>query len=314
MLATPGPVPTQPGWAYEFKWDGIRAIADIARGRLRLTSRNFKDMTCSYPELATLADLVGSRRLVLDGEIITIDPADGTPSFARLQHRMHVGRPSQDLLTRFPAQLYLFDVLEIDGQAVIDEPYRRRRELLVGLDLTSDVVQTPPAFAGDDTSGRDILAVAADSKLEGVVAKRLLSPYRPGQRSPTWVKTPLDKVTEAVVVGWRPGKGRRQGMIGSVLLGALDEQGRLVYIGHVGTGFSQQALREVEAELALLARNTSPLGVPAPRECQRDARWVEPVLVCDVQYRTLSPDCRLRHPSWRGLRRDREPSQVTVPG
>jgi bifunctional non-homologous end joining protein LigD len=309
MLAVPGPVPSGPGWGYEFKWDGVRVVADVAGRRVRLISRNLKDMTSCYPELAALGDLAGARRLVVDGEIVTLDPADGTPSFARLQFRMHVAKPSAQLLASIPVRVYLFDVLEIDGRAATDQPYRRRRELLDELNLSGDLVQTPPWFTDSDR-GQDLLTVARDSGLEGVVAKRLESPYRPGRRSSDWVKTPLVRTTEAIIVGWRPGSGRRAGMIGALVLGAYDDQGRLVHIGDVGTGFTERALREMADRLAPLGRDTSPLDVPPPRGYARDARWVEPRLVGEVAYRTLSPDQRLRHPSWRGLRPDRGPREV----
>jgi bifunctional non-homologous end joining protein LigD len=309
MLAVPGPVPAGSGWAYEFKWDGVRVVADVTPRRARLMSRNLKDMTSCYPELAALAELAGGRRLVVDGEIVTLDPADGTPSFARLQFRMHVAKPSGQLLASVPVQLYLFDVLEIDGRAVTDQPYHRRRELLDELNLSGQVVQTPPWFA-DSGRGQDLMAAAREAGLGGVVAKRLQSPYRPGRRSPDWVKTPLVRTTEAIVVGWRPGGGRRAGMIGSLVLGAYDEEGRLVHIGDVGTGFTENALREMAERLAPLARDVSPLDLPPPRGYARDARWVEPRLVGEVAYRTLSPDRRLRHPSWRGLRADKAPQQV----
>jgi bifunctional non-homologous end joining protein LigD len=312
MLAVPGAVPAGPGWGYEFKWDGVRVIADVASRRARLTSRNLKDMTASYPELAALADLAGARRLVLDGEIIALDPATGAPSFARLQLRMHVARPTAQLLATVPVQLYLFDVLEIDGRGVLDQPYQRRRELLDELDLGGPLVGTPPWFT-DAERGQDLLTAARDAGLEGVVAKRLHSPYRPGRRSSDWIKTPLERTTEAVVVGWRPGGGRREGMIGALVLGAHDDQGRLVHIGDVGTGFTEQALRQMAGQLAPLRRGTSPLDVPPPRGYARDARWVEPKLVGEVAYRTLSPDRRLRHPSWRGLRPDRQPHEARVP-
>jgi bifunctional non-homologous end joining protein LigD len=312
MLAVPGPVPTGPGWGYEFKWDGVRVIADVANRKVRLTSRNLKDMTASYPELAALGDLTGARRVVLDGEIIALDPTDGAPSFARLQLRMHVAKPAPQLLASVPVQVYLFDVLEIDGRQVTDQPYRDRRGTLDELNLTGPLVQTPPWFT-DAERGQDLLAAARQAGLEGVVAKRLQSPYRPGRRSSDWIKTPLERTTEAIIVGWRPGAGRRSGMIGALVLGAYDDQGRLVHIGDVGTGFTEQALRQLARQLNPIARDTSPLDVPAPRGYARDARWVEPKLVGEVAYRTLSPDQRLRHPSWRGLRSDKDTREARVP-
>jgi bifunctional non-homologous end joining protein LigD len=230
--------------------------------------------------------------VLLDGEIVAIDPADGAPSFARLQSRMHVTKPSEQLLAAVPVQLYVFDILELDGAALIDEPYQRRRELLDDLTLTSDLVQTPPWYP-DEESGQDLLTAARQAGLEGVVSKRLTSPYRPGRRSPEWIKAPLQRTTEAIIVGSRPGEGRRHGMIGSLVLAAHDEQGRLVHIGDVGTGFTEQALRQIADRLQPLARDNSPLDEPLPRGYARDARWVHPVLVGDVAY----PDRLPRSPA-----------------
>lgn len=312
MLAVAGRVPAGP-WAYEFKWDGVRAIVEPSGGRTRLTSRNLRDITDSYPEIAEANGGLGSLRAVLDGEIVALDER-GAPSFARLQHRMHVARPSSALVVSVPVHLYLFDVLELDGRPLIGEPYTRRRELLDQLGLGGGLVQTPPSFPADRTTPADMLAAARDSGLEGVVAKRLTSTYRPGQRSQDWIKTALERTAEVIVCGWKPGAGRRLDMIGSLMLSAYDEQGRLVYVGSVGTGFTEAALRELATVLAPLARDTPPLDVPAPRDHSRDARWVAPVLVAEVVYRTLTPDGRLRHPSWRGIRPDKAPDEVRWTG
>ncbi|GLH96870.1 ATP-dependent DNA ligase [Phytohabitans aurantiacus] len=308
MLAVAGQVPVG-AWAYEFKWDGVRAIVEPSGGRTRLTSRNLRDITNSYPEIAEANGALGGLRAVLDGEIVALDER-GAPSFARLQHRMHVARPSSMLVVSTPVHLYLFDLLELDGHPLIGEPYTRRRELLDQLGLSGGLVYAPPSFTADRITGADMLVAARESGLEGVVAKRLTSTYRPGQRSQDWIKTALERSAEVIVCGWKPGAGRRLGMIGSVMLGAYDEQGRLVYVGHVGTGFTEAALRELAALLEPLAIDASPLDVPAPREHSRDARWIEPVLVAEVVYRTLTPDGRLRHPSWRGLRPDKAPDGV----
>jgi bifunctional non-homologous end joining protein LigD len=155
-----------------------------------------------------------------------------------------------------------------------------------------------------------VAAASRDSGLEGVVAKRLDSPYRPGVRGPEWVKVKNVRTQSVVVGGWRPGKGRRAGGIGSLLVGVHDDEGRLVYAGHVGTGFTDAALREVQR--LLTARRTSPFDGTLPREVTRDAHWVEPVLVGEVGYQLWTADGRLRHPSWRGLRDDIDPDDVVV--
>jgi bifunctional non-homologous end joining protein LigD len=307
MLATLGPLPQPPGWGYEFKWDGVRAVIYVDAGRVRVVSRNDREVTGSYPELRGLLSRFPRRRLVLDGEIVALDPA-GAPSFSLLQQRMHVRTPNPALLARVPVRLYLFDVLHQASQSTVDIPYTRRRELLGDLAIDDGVASTPPWWA--DEAGGDLMRAAAELGLEGVVAKRLNSPYQPGVRSRFWVKTPLNKTTEVVIGGWAPGEGRRAGMIGSLLLGRYDPEGRLAYAGNVGTGFTHQALTELARQLRPLERDTSPFDPPVPRGQARHAHWVQPRLVGEVAFRTLTPDGHLRHPSWRGLRPDREPGEV----
>jgi bifunctional non-homologous end joining protein LigD len=309
MLATLGSLPQPPGWGYEFKWDGVRAVVYLEAGRLRIVSRNDRDITDSYPELRGLLTPFPRRRLILDAEIVALDPY-GAPSFSLLQQRMHVRTPSPGLVSRIPVQLYVFDLLHQANQGTTDLPYSRRREMLHDLAIDHQTAKTPPWWA--DEAGGDLMRSAADLGLEGVIAKRLTSPYQPGIRSRFWIKTPLNKTTEVIIGGWAPGGGRRSGLIGSLLLGAYDQDGRLNYIGSVGTGFTHQALADLARQLQPLQRPSSPFDPPVPRGQARDAHWVQPHLVGEVSYRTLTPDRHLRHPSWRGLRPDREPSEVLV--
>jgi bifunctional non-homologous end joining protein LigD len=306
MLATSGPVPEGAGWSYEMKWDGVRAVVAVGDGQVRAVSRNHKDITDGYPELVGLPDRVG-RRLLLDGELVTLDHT-GAPSFSLLQHRMHVRFPDRRLVARVPVRYYLFDLLYLDDAPTVDWSYRQRRDALESLDLGEGPAAVPPRFSG---SGQAVLEAARQYGLEGVVAKRVESRYEPGRRSRNWVKTPITLTAEVVLGGWKPGAGRRAGHIGSLLLGAYDEVGRLVYVGHVGTGFSDAELHFLAGVLFPLERATSPFGEPVPREFARDAHWVEPVLVGEVMYRNITPDRRLRHPSWRGLRPDRRPEEIT---
>jgi bifunctional non-homologous end joining protein LigD len=308
MLATPGPVPAGPGWAYEFKWDGVRAVTYAGHSGVRVLSRNDRDVTPTYPELAEVARLLGRHRAVLDGEIVALDP-DDRPSFAQLQRRMHVTAPPAALLSAVPVVYYVFDVLHLDGEPTLDLPYARRRELLTGLRLAGDVVRTPEP-AGGDPAG--VLAAAGRRGLEGVVAKRLTSPYRPGRRSADWVKTPFSHTQEVVIIGWRPGEGRRAGTIGSLVLAVGEADGSLSFSGGVGTGFTAGMLGELQRQLAPWARRTSPVP-DIPREHARGVHWVEPVLVGEVAYRTFTPDGRLRHASWRGLRPDRGVGEARRP-
>jgi bifunctional non-homologous end joining protein LigD len=306
MLATPGPVPGGAGWAYEFKWDGVRAVAYAEGGTVRVLSRNDRDVSASYPELAELTRLLGPRRAVLDGEIVALDAA-GRPSFAELQRRMHVAAPPASLLAAVPVRYHVFDVLHLDGEPALHLPYHRRRDLLAGLHLDGAVVDTPPHHPDADPA--EVTAAAARRGLEGVVAKRLASPYRPGRRSPDWVKTPFSHTQEVVIIGWKPGEGRRAGTVGSLVLAVTDRDGSLSFAGGVGTGFTGAMLVELQQRMARWTRRTPPVA-GIPREHARGVQWVEPVLVGEVAYRNWTPDGRLRHPSWRGLRPDRTPDEA----
>jgi len=310
MLATLGPLPTTSQWGYEFKWDGVRAVVYIGEGRVRVFTRNDREVSDSYPELQRLADPAPGRRLILDGEIVTIGP-DGAASFGDLQQRMHVRQPAVALIARVPVQLYAFDILHQDGRDTLRLAYTERRKLLEDLDLGDTPSKVPPYFTGE--AGRDLLTASADIGAEGVVAKRLDSIYRPGQRSPAWIKTPRNRTVEVVLGGWKPGGGRRSGMIGSLLLGMYDDVGRLVYVGNVGTGFTDRMLAQLKQMLQPLQRATTPFDSPVPRADTRDAHWTEPRLVGEVEFRNWTPTKRLRHPSWRGLRPDRGPSEARLP-
>jgi bifunctional non-homologous end joining protein LigD len=309
MLATLGPLPAPPGWGYEFKWDGVRAIVYVESGRVRVVSRNDRDVTDSYPELRGLLSRFPRRRLILDGEIVALN-SRGAPDFSLLQQRMHVRTPNPGLLARVPVRLYVFDLLHQATQSTVELPYTRRRQMLQDLGIDEDVAATPPWWA--DEAGGDLMQAAADLSLEGVVAKRLTSPYQPGIRSRFWTKTPLNKTIEVIIGGWAPGEGRRTGMIGSLLLGMYDRSGQLTHVGNVGTGFTHPMLTDLARQLAPLRQPTSPFDPPVPRAQARHATWIQPRLVGEVAYRTLTPDRHLRHPSWRGLRPDREPDEVSL--
>lgn len=303
MLATAGPIPQGPGWVFEFKWDGIRAIVSTSStGDLRLISRNDLDITASFPELAELGR---HRSLTLDGEIVALDPATGAPSFARLQRRIHV-RPSTTLLATVPVRFFAFDLL-FRRTTLVGKPWTHRREQLDGLDLAGTAVAVPPFFDGD---GDAVQAAAQAQRLEGVMAKRADAAYEAGRRSRSWIKTPLFTTAEAVVCGFTVGEGRRAGTFGSLLLGAYDEDDRLRFLGHVGTGFSERALAELVGLLGPRTIPASPYDDEVPRMYARKATWVRPELVGEVVYRNVTPDGRLRHPAWRGLRPERRPAEV----
>ncbi|WP_336209154.1 non-homologous end-joining DNA ligase [Nonomuraea sp. LPB2021202275-12-8] len=314
MLAQLGPLPSthEDEWAVEMKWDGVRAIAYLADGEVRLMSRNGKDVTAAYPELRLMAGATGRRPAVIDGEIVAFDEA-GRPSFGALQPRMHQRNPVSvaELARTVPVTFMAFDILHLETGSRIALPYTERRELLEGTFMPGFRWQVPVWF---HDHAEDAFASSRQLGLEGIVCKRMTSPYRPGRRTSEWTKVKNFSAVEVVIGGWKPGTGRRSGTIGSLLLGSYDDGGRLLYIGHVGTGFTQAMLRDLYQRLAPLQRPDPPFDEPVPREHARDAHWVEPVMVGEVRYAEMTGDRRLRHPSWRGLRPDRDPREVRAIG
>jgi bifunctional non-homologous end joining protein LigD len=299
-------------WAFEVKWDGIRALAYWRSGRLRIEGRKLNDVSSRYPELRPLGRQLGAREAVLDGEIVAFDE-QGAPSFERLQKRMHL--TSDNVIRRLareaPVTYVIFDVLYLDGQLTLELSYRERRVLLEQLELTGPTWQTPAHHLGD---GSDLLAVTAAHGLEGILAKRLDSPYRPGARDGQWLKIKNVNRQELVIGGWLPGKGGRTGQIGALLMGYHELQGErrvLRYAGRVGTGFDEADLRGLGTELAARRRRTSPFdkgGTQPPR----GARFVEPELVAEIDFSAWTRERILRHSSYRGLRSDKPAQEVEL--
>ncbi|HEX2315253.1 MAG TPA: non-homologous end-joining DNA ligase [Thermomonospora sp.] len=311
MTAVTGELPEDAErWALELKWDGVRVIASVTGAGVRAVGRRGNDVTARYPELSALADLVQDGDAVLDGEVVAFH--EGRPSFERLQRRMHVTRPDARLVREVPVRYVVFDLLHLGGRSLLDTPYARRRLLLDGLELaaTGPVEAPPYLHAADTDQVKELVEYTWEQRLEGMVAKRLDSPYRPGRRVDFWRKVKNFQTQEVVVCGWKPGRGRREGGVGSLLLGVHDGKGRLRFAGHVGTGFTDRALDEIYELLWPLRRPTSPYDDIVPREHARDAQWVEPRLVGEVAYSMWTRDGRLRAPSWRGLRDDKDPLEV----
>jgi bifunctional non-homologous end joining protein LigD len=309
MLAATGEPPRhhREDWAVEMKWDGVRALAFIENGRLRLMSRTGKNITETYPELAGLGHAVGHKQVLLDGEIVAF--TDGRPDFEALQPRMHVTSPTQAarLAQTTPVTYLAFDVLQLDGRPLTAVPYADRRDILTPLVPNGGWWLCPPNFPGEDLDA--VLAAAAANGLEGVVAKRLDSGYEPGARSGEWVKIKNLQRQEVVVAGYKPGKGNRTGQIGSLLVGVYSPGG-LLYCGHVGTGFSDATLRMLGGRLAPLRRPDSPFDGPVPAEHARPAVWVEPALVIEVAFDRWTRAGRMRAPVYQGLRDDKDPTDV----
>lgn len=307
MLAVAGDMPSDDsGWAYEMKWDGLRALATISSGSLTLTSRTGRDVTASYPDLAGLADAAGD--VVLDGEIVAFGE-DSWPSFEALQQRMNVAAAAQvrRLAAEIPVTYLAFDLLAEDGRPLVDQPYLTRRARLDELGLNGPRWQTPPAFIG--VPGADVRAVSRQHNLEGIMAKRVNSRYAAGRRSDAWRKIKNFHRQEFVVGGWKPGEGAREDMIGSLIVGVQGPDG-LMFAGHVGTGFTQQTLRMLTARLTPLRRATSPFTPPVPREQARGAIWAEPEMVIEAEFALWTGSGRLRAASYRGLRDDKDPADV----
>ena len=309
MLAAPGepPVRDLAAWAVEFKWDGVRALAFIEAGRLRLVSRTGKDITATYPEVTSLGHAVAHKQALLDGEIVAF--SGGRPDFEALQPRMHVSSPAQALrLAELTPVTYLvFDVLQLDGRPLTALPYAERRKILETIIPKGGGWLSPPAFPGEDLEAVRIASVA--NGLEGVVIKRLDSVYEPGARSGSWRKIKNLRRQEVVVAGWKPGKGNRTGLIGSLLVGVYSG-GQLLYCGHVGTGFSDSVLRMLTRRLAALRRADSPFDGPVPPEHARPAVWVEPRLVVEVTFDRWTKAGRMIAPAYQGLRDDKDPAAV----
>jgi bifunctional non-homologous end joining protein LigD len=307
MMAKLGTLPADDtGWAYEIKWDGVRAIAYSEPGRLRLESRNLNDITAQYPEIWPLNRALSSHAAVLDGEIVAFD-AEGRPTFERLQQRMHLTGESQIRRRAHdhPVVYVIFDLLYLDGRSLMGLPYSERRVRLEELSLDGPAWQTPAHSVG---GGADLLSATAARGLEGIVAKRLDSPYEPGRRGNTWLKVKNTRRQELVIGGWLPGEGRRGGEIGALLMGYF-ENGEFRFAGKVGTGFGQKELAMLRSRLEPLARDDTPF---AGRQPQKQARFVEPELVAEIEFSEWTKERMLRHPSYKGLRDDKDARDVVL--
>ncbi|SCL17620.1 bifunctional non-homologous end joining protein LigD [Micromonospora rhizosphaerae] len=305
MLAMTGQLPAGAGWAYEFKWDGVRALADISGGRQHLYARSGVEITVAYPELITLGDQVDDA--LLDGEVVLLG-ATGQPSFTALAERMHVRDPvkAARLAATAPVTYMIFDLLRLRGEDLTRHSYLERRAALEALGLGAARWAVPPAFL----DGPATYEAAGEHGLEGVMAKRADSIYRPGVRSADWLKVKLEVTGDFVVGGWRPGARK----IGGLLVGVPRPDGRLTFRGRVGGGIGAALERELLRELEPLRSGASPFAGDVPREDARGAIWVTPQVVVEVKYGQRTPDGRLRFPRILRLRPDKPPEEVEDAG
>jgi bifunctional non-homologous end joining protein LigD len=294
-------------WAFEIKWDGVRAICHSEPGRLRLHSRNLLDITPRYPEVGRLNRALSHHRAVLDGEIVALD-GEGRPSFGALQRRMHVAAEStvRRLARETPVTYVIFDLLWLDGHSLMELPYAERRARLAELGVgNGERWRVPDYVAGH---GAQLLDATAQQGLEGVIAKRLDSTYEPGRRSASWIKVKNLHRQEVVIGGWVPGEGKRRDRIGALLVG-VRENGELRHTGRVGTGFTERELDRLRGLLTPLEREDSPFASGGPK-IPRGAVFVEPQLVAEVEFREWTEGGQLRAPSYKGLRDDKAAETV----
>ena len=299
MLATSGSVDrlTHTEWAFEGKWDGYRLLVEADHGHLRLMSRSGRDVTEEYPGLQTVADALADHHVVLDGEVVALD-GGGVPSFSEMQNRARATR----------IEFWAFDVLLFDGTSLLRAKYRDRRRALAALAAAHDELIVHDLLPGD---GADALERSRKKRWEGVVAKRWDSTYQPGRRSRSWIKAKNWKTQEIVIGGWRAGTGGRTSQIGALLMGIPDGD-KLRLVGRVGTGFTEKELGRLKAILAPLQTAESPFNEPLSGQEAKGVTFVKPELVGEVRYGEWTNDGRLRHPSWRGMRSDKTPAEVSV--
>lgn len=306
MLATPGVLPDGPEWLYEVKWDGMRVLADVVDGVLSLASRSGRDVTANFPELAELVALAPD--VLLDGEVVLLE--NGIPSFSALAERMHGPVDERTAMAR-PVTFMAFDVLRLYGVPLLDRTFDERRATLDRLDaLAVPTLGLSPTYV----DGRALLDATSQRGMEGVVAKRRDGLYRPGRRSPGWIKVTLRRTQSCLVGGWRPesaGTARVSGSrIGALLLGIPDDEG-LRFAGRVGSGLAGDVMQRALLE-QLVTADRSPFRERLPRPDALGARWCEPVTVVEVSHMGWTDGGKLRQPVFRGIRDDLDADHVRL--
>ena len=285
-------------WIHEIKFDGYRIGCRIRGGRVTLTSRNGKDWTSAFPEVVEAAQKLRVRDALLDGEVAIVLP-DGRTSFQALQNAFAGG-------SRGSLVYFVFDVLRLEGTDVSGEPLEQRKtrlRRLVGARKTGRIRYTGHV----DGRGDEVFAQACRMGLEGIVSKRRNQPYREGRHG-DWVKTKCLRRQEFVVGGFTDPEGMRAG-IGALVIGYYEGE-RLVCAGKVGTGFTHTLAVDLRRRLDGIEQKACPFTRPLPGGLGKHAHWVTPVLVCEVVFTEWTGDGHLRHPSFQGLRADKNPREV----
>jgi bifunctional non-homologous end joining protein LigD len=308
MAYAAGLPPSDPGWLFEVKWDGVRALCYLENGRVHAFSRTLNPMDRQYPEIAALAEAVDAGAAIIDGEVVALDE-QGRPSFGLLQRRMHVSDASSiaHLARVLPVILYVFDLLYLDGWDLRLTAIEDRKRLLASILKPSATVKLSDHF---QDQGKELYALAQQSGLEGIVAKRMGSPYE-SKRSPNWLKIKVTQQQEFVICGYAEGERDR---FGSLVLGIYErpDAERPVYVGNVGSGFDHESLELVWKKLEPLLTSECPFG--AVPSMLRPAIWARPELVCQVKYSSWTHEQRLRAPVFLGLRNDVQPRDCLLEG
>jgi bifunctional non-homologous end joining protein LigD len=294
-------------WSFEVKWDGVRTLAAIDGETIKLHSRRGRDVTEVYPELGSLPSLLVGKNALLDGELVVMGD-NGVPSFERIQRRFTTDKPSKRELARDPVQFLVFDLLWFDGESQVQRTYIERRGLLERVLVQGDSVQISDRFPGD--RGTVLFKAVSERGMEGLIAKRLDSVYLPGKRTKDWMKVKVRRSIDAVVIGWSPGAGSRDGAVGSLLVAIPDDDGTLRFAGHVGTGFTKRTAEALVRALEPQTIDAPSVSIPEDAPIDVSTRWVAPSLVVAVEYLELTSQHRLRAASFKGVLADRSPEDL----
>ncbi len=284
-----------PDWIFEIKWDGYRAIAEIDKKGNKLYSRNGNTFDKAYPKVFEALKKI-KKNAVIDGEIVVFDE-NGKPNFQKLQNYKSTDK--------YPIQYYVFDCIELEGKSLTTHTLIQRKQLLQKLIPESNVIRYCDHV---EEEGKMLFKEMQKMNLEGMIAKRKDSKYLIGKRSSDWLKIKNIQTQQAIIIGFTEPKGTRSSF-GSLLLG-VEMKGKLISIGNVGTGFTERSLKDIHEKLKKLIRKTSPLNVPIKESV--DVTWVEPVLVCNINFTEITEEGSVRHPVFQGLRVDKDFAKVKL--